>query len=307
MSPTPAWNGGPSDRLVDLWPQAADLPPGFAPWAILICNSSAVDEVVRGDARSEPTPPALIALRRQSAVRVGARSAPRSSPPSRYWTRTDPVHGDGEQLVHLLAQRAVRHHRLRSAHDVERRLDLLERTGSGASRSRNRPRRSSAGATRRRRAQRSVGTPPSRLFDLTGLLEALRDSGFHWCAHPRGQRYSPRPPGLGAPMAHPEGRVGLGAIAGRSPSIPMPIQYVCFGKLASTTVRPSRDHSKICACSDRLDRGDAHRAMVLRNPLTAPEVELLGTEGSTVGGISSRRGDCRLIVSKARRVDGSAP
>ncbi len=119
---------GLGDPGVDLVPQAVARPrPGLAPWAILICRSSALTRYSAGHA--EPAARHLLD-RRPAQVTVSIDGVPVGvlAAFAGVGAAAEPVHRDRQRLVRLGRQRPVRHRPgAEPPHDRRDRLDLVKR------------------------------------------------------------------------------------------------------------------------------------------------------------------------------------
>ena len=127
MSPTPGveWRSRAMASST-LWPGQLTALAGLGALGDLDLQLVRVHQVVSGDPEARrcdlldrASPPVAVGVRLVTRGVLAALAGVR--------LRADAVHRDGEQLVHLLAERAVRHAaRREAADDVERRLDLVK-------------------------------------------------------------------------------------------------------------------------------------------------------------------------------------
>ena len=114
---------------VTLWPGNCPPSPGLAPWAILICNIFACEEVLHRHAEAGAGHLLDAAIGR---VAVGHRPIAGRvlAPFAGVRHAAQPVHRHGQRLVGLAADRAVRHGAgIETLDDLAGRLDFLQRHG----------------------------------------------------------------------------------------------------------------------------------------------------------------------------------
>src|ERR1700689_2075213 len=109
MRPTPGVEcRGRAIQGETLWPGSSPPSPGLAPWAILICRSSAFTRYSLVTPK-RPEATCLMALRRRSPLGSGEKGSGALAPLAGIGSPADPVHGDSQRLMGLGRYGPVRH------------------------------------------------------------------------------------------------------------------------------------------------------------------------------------------------------